>query len=102
MKQRVNIARALIHDPDILLLDEATTALDFLSAAFIVDFLGHLRAEGKCLLFFTHILQEADFLADRVVILKRGQKICDSTKIHLLAEQGTHDFSSAVLKILNT
>jgi sodium transport system ATP-binding protein len=64
MKQKVSIARAIVHDPPVLIFDEATTGLDVLVARALLDAVAELRDEGKCIVFSTHIMREAE-LCDR-------------------------------------
>src|SRR5262245_61028526 len=77
MKQKVSIARALVHDPPVLIFDEATAGLDVLVARALLKTVAELRDQGKCILFSTHIMREAERLCDRLAILHRG---------HILAE----------------
>lgn len=72
-RQRVSIARTIIHDPTVLILDEATTGLDILAAAQIVKFIKQSRDKGKCVILSTHIMHEAEQLCDRIVIIHQGQ-----------------------------
>ena len=71
MKQKLAIARALIHEPRVLFLDEPTAALDAESAHTVRDFVGELRSEGRTILLCTHNMDEADRLCDRIAILKQ-------------------------------
>lgn len=73
MKQKVSIARALVHDPPVLIFDEATSGLDVLVARALLKTVAELRDHGKCIIFSTHIMREAEKLCDRLVILHRGQ-----------------------------
>jgi sodium transport system ATP-binding protein len=73
MRQKVSIARAIIHDPPVLIFDEPTAGLDVLVARAVLDTIAELRALGKCILFSTHILREVERLCDRVAILSRGR-----------------------------
>jgi len=73
MRQKVSLARALIHDPPVLIFDEPTAGLDVLVGRAVLDTIQELRALGKCILFSTHILREVERLCDRVAILSRGQ-----------------------------
>ncbi len=73
LKQRVNLARALIHDPPVLILDEPTSGLDVLGAREVMDLVREMRAEGRCILFSTHVMHEAERLCDEVAIIHRGQ-----------------------------
>jgi sodium transport system ATP-binding protein len=72
-KQRANIARAFVHDPPALILDEPTTALDVVTGRFLLEAFREARAAGKAILFSTHVLGDAEVLCDRVVLLHRGQ-----------------------------
>jgi sodium transport system ATP-binding protein len=72
MRQKVSIARAIIHDPPVLIFDEPTTGLDVLVARAVLDNIKRLRDLGKCILFSTHIMREAEKLCDRVAIMARG------------------------------
>ncbi len=71
MKQKVAVARALLHDPEVLFLDEPTTGLDVVTARSIRKLIERLRGEGRTLLLTTHNLDEAERLADRIVVLDR-------------------------------
>ncbi|WP_174590697.1 ABC transporter ATP-binding protein [Methanocella conradii] len=79
MKRKVAIARALLHDPDILVLDEPSSGLDPLTSFFIVDYLRRLGAEGKTIVLSAHNLFHVEYVCDRVAILKNGKLlVCDS------------------------
>jgi sodium transport system ATP-binding protein len=73
MRQKVSIARAIIHDPPVLIFDEPTAGLDVLVARAVLKNIEHLRALGKCVLFSTHIMREVERLCDRVAIVSRGK-----------------------------
>ncbi len=73
MKQKVSVARTLVHDPPVLIFDEATAGLDVLVARALLKTVAELRDRGKCIVFSTHIMREAEKLCDRVAILHRGQ-----------------------------
>src|SRR3954453_16754088 len=79
MKRRLNLAASLLHDPDILLLDEPTVGVDPQSRNAIFSNLETLKARGKALLYTTHYMEEVERLADRVVIVDHGQVIADDT-----------------------
>lgn len=79
MKQKVSIARAVVHDPPVLILDEPTSGLDVLAAATTLDFVEELRAQGRCVLFSTHILSEVERLCDRIAILHDGRIRAEGT-----------------------
>ena len=83
-KQRTGLAQALIHDPDVLILDEPTSGLDPMQIVEIRKLINRLR-EGRCIIFSTHILQEATAVADRLVIINGGKKVADGTVDELSA-----------------
>ena len=72
MKQKVSIARTMVHDPPVLILDEPTLGLDILVASTMIRFVEECRQRGKCILFSTHIMSEVEKLCDRVAIIHRG------------------------------
>ncbi|MEX0586846.1 MAG: ATP-binding cassette domain-containing protein [Pirellulales bacterium] len=73
MKQKVSIARSIVHDPPVIIFDEATSGLDVLVARAMQAIVAQLREEGKCVIFSTHIMREAERLCDRVAIVHRGR-----------------------------
>ncbi len=73
MKQKVSIARALVHDPPVLILDEPTAGLDVLVQRAVLEAIRDLRHRGKTILFSTHVMREVEKLADRVAIMAQGQ-----------------------------
>lgn len=73
MRQRINVIRAVLHDPDILFMDEPTTALDPQSTRFVRDFVMDLRRRGHTIVLTTHLMEEADELSDRVCIIDHGR-----------------------------
>jgi sodium transport system ATP-binding protein len=73
MRQKVSIARAIVHDPPVLIFDEPTAGLDILVARAVMQSIDQLRGMGKCILFSTHIMREVERLCDRVAILSRGR-----------------------------
>ncbi len=77
MKQKVSIARALIHDPPVLIFDEATAGLDVLVARALLNTVAELRDNGKCIIFSTHIMREVEKLCDRIAIMHRGQFLAE-------------------------
>jgi ABC-2 type transport system ATP-binding protein len=79
MKRRLNLAAALLHDPQILLLDEPTVGVDPQSRNAIFENLETLKAQGKTLLYTTHYMEEAERLCDRMVIVDHGKVIADDT-----------------------
>jgi len=95
MKQKVSIARAIVHDPPVLIFDEATSGLDVLVARALLDTVAELRDQGKCIVFSTHIMREAERLCDRVAIMHEGRILAEGT-----IEQLRHDHSQPDLEEL--
>lgn len=96
-KQRANIARAFLHEPDLLVLDEPTTALDVVSGRFIFEAIRRERAAGRAVLFSTHVMSEAEYLCDRVAFLHAGRIVDQGTVPELLARAGATNLTDAFL-----
>jgi len=79
MKRRLNLAAGLLHDPDVLLLDEPTVGVDPQSRNAIFENLETLKARGKALLYTTHYMEEAERLADRIVVIDHGRVVAEDT-----------------------
>jgi ABC-2 type transport system ATP-binding protein len=86
MKRRLNIAGALLHDPDLILLDEPTVGVDPQSRNAIFDNLEALKRRGKTLLYTTHYMEEAERLCDRVLILDHGRILADDSVANLMRQ----------------
>jgi sodium transport system ATP-binding protein len=99
--QRVKtaIARALVHEPRNIVLDEPTNGLDVLATRSLRRFLQRLRAEGRCVLFSTHIMQEVAVLCDRVVIIARGRVVAQGTPDELRAQAGESQLEEAFMRL---
>ncbi|HUG92509.1 MAG TPA: ATP-binding cassette domain-containing protein [Planctomycetaceae bacterium] len=87
-KQRVILARALIHDPPIMLLDEPTRGLDVFGTHMIFEYISHVRETGKAVIVSTHRLDEAQRLCDRFGLLHRGRLVCEGTLAELQQQTG--------------
>jgi ABC-2 type transport system ATP-binding protein len=79
MRQRLNVIRALLHDPEIIFLDEPTTALDPQSTRFVRDLVKELKEMGHTIVLTTHIMEEADELSDRISIIDHGRIVATGT-----------------------
>jgi sodium transport system ATP-binding protein len=97
-KQRANIARAFLHEPRFLILDEPTTALDVITGQFIVEAIRRERAAGRGVLFSTHVMGEAEYLCDRILLLHRGRLFDAGTLPELLERSGERNLTDAFLK----
>ncbi len=94
------IARALVHDPRNLILDEPTNGLDVMATRSLREFLFRLRAEGRCVLFSSHIMQEVVALCDRVVVIARGRVVADAPPQTLREQTGAASLEDAFVKII--
>ena len=101
MKQKVSIARALVHDPPVLIFDEATVGLDVLVGRALLEFVADLRDQGKCILFSTHIMREAERLCDRIAIINRGHILAEGTQEHLMQEHGQDDLEELFYRLIS-
>lgn len=88
MAQKVNIARALVHDPPILILDEPTNGLDVLVAETFLRFIELAREDGRCVVFSSHIMSEAERLCDRIAIMSAGRILAEGSLDELRAQTG--------------
>ncbi len=87
-KQRVSIARAVLHDPAVLILDEPTTGLDILATSDMIEFISARKDGRRCVLFSTHVLSEAERLCDRIGVLYKGKLLGSGTLAELRADTG--------------
>ncbi|HNX51696.1 MAG TPA: ATP-binding cassette domain-containing protein [Thermoanaerobaculaceae bacterium] len=90
MKQKVSIARTVMHDPPVLIFDEPTVGLDVLNAIDMQKVIGEFREEGKTIVFSTHIMSEAEKLCDRIAIVHRGRIHATGTLASLREATGCH------------
>jgi sodium transport system ATP-binding protein len=102
MKQKVSIARALVHDPPVLIFDEATVGLDVLVARSLLKIVCELRDQGKCIIFSTHIMREAEKLCDRIAIMHRGQFLSEGTLGELRERHGEADLEELFFRLIST
>jgi len=98
-RQRVNIARAAVHDPPALVLDEPTLGLDVLSGEAIYQFIADARSRRRAVLFSTHQMSEVELLADRVGILAGGELVEEGTLADVVARSGEANLARAFLRI---
>ena len=99
-RQRVSIARAVLHGPAVLILDEPTSGLDVLASRFMRDFVRAERARGKAVLFSTHYLAEAELLCDRIGFLHRGRLIAEGPPSEIRARTGRSTLEEAFLALV--
>ena len=97
---KVAVARALIHDPSNLVLDEPTNGLDVMAIRNLREILRDLKLQGRCILFSSHVMQEVAALCDRVIILGQGRVLADGPLDTVRARLGAATLEEAFLKVL--
>ena len=101
MKQKVSIARAIVHDPPVMIFDEATAGLDVLVARALLDAVAELRDHGKCVVFSTHIMREAERLCDRIAIMHRGRILSEGSLDELRTAHGDDDLEELFYRLIS-
>lgn len=102
--QRVKtaIARALVHDPRNVLLDEPTNGLDVMATRSLRKFMQQLRDEGRCVLFSSHIMQEVAALCDRIVVIAKGRVVAEGSADELREQTGEANLEDAFVKVIGS
>lgn len=98
MKQKVSIARTLIHDPPVMIFDEPTLGLDVMAARTIVKFVRQCRDQGKTVIFSTHIMSEVEKLSDRIAIIHEGQILAEGSIEELQDKTGKSDLEDVFVQ----
>jgi len=101
-RMKVALARALVHDPQNVLLDEPTNGLDVMSTRALRDIIRRLREDGRCVLFSSHVMQEVAALCDDVVIVAGGRVVADGTPEDLRRTTGCDTLEDAFVAVLGT
>jgi len=101
MKQKVSIARAIVHDPPVLIFDEATVGLDVLVARALLKTVAELREQGKCILLSTHIMREAERLCDRLAIIHRGHILAAGPLDELRQRYAEQDLEELFFRLIS-
>ncbi|GAB2518706.1 ABC transporter ATP-binding protein [Lysobacter humi (ex Lee et al. 2017)] len=101
-RTKTAIARALVHDPKNVILDEPTNGLDVMTTRAMRGFLQQLKAEGRCVIFSSHIMQEVAALCDRIVIIAKGQVVAAGTADELRARMGEDNLEDAFVKAIGS
>lgn len=99
-QQRTGIARCLIHDPKYYIFDEATSGLDIISSQVILDFIKNEKKNGKCILYSTHYMEEAENICDRVILIHKGKIIKSGIPKDIEEETGTTNLRDAFFKLI--
>lgn len=100
MKQKTSVARAIIHDPPVLVFDEPTAGLDVLVARAVLQTIQKLRAQGRSILFSTHVMREVEKLCDRVAIIHRGLVLTCGTLEELRSRHGENDMEELFFQLV--
>jgi sodium transport system ATP-binding protein len=98
MKQKVSIARTLVHDPAVMIFDEPTLGLDVMSARTIVGFIRDCRDKGKTVLFSSHVMSEVERLSDFVGIIHHGRLLAEGTPAELKSRHGVDDLEEVFVR----
>ena len=101
-RTKTAIARALVHDPRNVILDEPTNGLDVMTTRAMRGFLRQLRDEGRCVIFSSHIMQEVAALCDRIVVIAKGRVVAAGTADDLRAQVGEDNLEEAFVKIIGS
>ncbi len=102
MKQKVSIARTLIHDPEVIMFDEPTTGLDVAAAEAILEFIESCKDKGKTVLFCTHHMHEVDRLCDFVVVLHKGRLCFEGSIEQMRSDTGQTHLDKAFLTLIDS
>lgn len=100
--QRANIARCLVHSPDVYIFDEPTLGLDIISSESIIEFMKKEKQAGKTILYSTHYMEEAQYLCDRIVMMHLGKIVKEGTPDEIMEATGTDNLRDAFKKVIST
>jgi len=100
MKQKVSIARTIVHDPPVMIFDEPTVGLDVMTARTIVQFVRECRDRGKTVIFSTHVMSEAEKLCDTIGIIHNGKLLTEGTLAELRTRFGLEDLEDIFVKVV--
>ena len=100
MKQKIVIARAVLHDPPVIFFDEATSGLDVMARRAVLDFVRRYPGEGRAVVYSTHVMGEVEELCDRAAIIYRGRTIAEGPVGALVAESGEADLERAFFRLV--
>jgi sodium transport system ATP-binding protein len=101
-RTKTAIARALVHDPRNIVLDEPANGLDVMTTRALRSFLRELKAEGRCVLFSSHIMQEVAALCDRIVVIAKGRVVAAGTPDELRVQTGRANLEDAFVKAIGS
>jgi sodium transport system ATP-binding protein len=99
-KQRVSIARTIVHEPKVLVFDEPTNGLDILASRVIIRFIKDCKAEGRTIIFSTHILSEIEEICDQIGIVYNGKLVASGTQSELQIQTGQTNLRNVFLSVM--
>jgi sodium transport system ATP-binding protein len=99
-RTKVALARALIHNPQNIVLDEPTNGLDVVSTRTVRDVIRRLRSENRCVVFSSHVMQEVSALCDRIVVIAHGRVVAEGTPDYLRTLTGKSDLEEAFIALV--
>ena len=98
-RTKVALARALVHDPPNVVLDEPTNGLDVLSTRAVREVIRHVKSQNRCVVFSSHVMQEVSALCDRIVVIARGRVVAEGSADELIAQAGTATLEDAFVSL---
>lgn len=101
-RMKVALGQAIVHQPQNLILDEPSRGLDVMSTRILRELLFRLKAQGRCILFSSHVMQEVAALCDRVVIMVAGQVVAEGSPAELCERTGQESFEEAFVQLIGT
>jgi sodium transport system ATP-binding protein len=101
MKQKVSIARTIVHDPPVLIFDEPTSGLDVLVARAVIEAIRSFKDAGKCIIYSTHIMREVEKLCDRIAIIHRGKILASGSIAELEDQFGEPDMEELFFDLIS-
>ena len=100
MKQKLSIARCILHDPSVFILDEPTVGLDIITARTVTDYVKEFKKQGKCVIYSTHIMREAEKLCDTIGIIHHGKLLANGTLGELKKRSSSEDLEETFFELI--
>jgi sodium transport system ATP-binding protein len=99
-RTKVALARALVHDPQNVILDEPTNGLDVMSTRAVREVIRHLKSQNRCVVFSSHVMQEVSALCDRIVVIAKGRVVAEGTADELISLSGKSTLEDAFVSLV--